>query len=465
MPTAKLFLSQPYKSGATNRRMSNKRTDKVLNPKETRIYVAIVIDRERVIKIRTPFTILPREWDFKKQGKKDILAGSIEFNDRLQDYRKDFLQKYEDTIRKNPDYDTHGVSAVVKEYASNKGKPMKDPVQSFIQILEEYINYLKGEVTPGTVKKFITLKKSLQAFVGENKDYQNLSFALIDHKFKDKYTDFLRNQEPRGRQKNRPEGDQKGLLNDTIGKYIECLKTFCKWAEERGYNKYTFYNQFSNFTKANRKRKKKGNEIVTLTLPELKNLYFFDFSNKPHLERVRDLFCFAVYTGQRWSDIDRLDKRDIHGDIWSFNAFKTKKQMDLDLIGFASPALDILKKYDSQLPKISLTKFNLYIKDAAEIAGIKAETKIIRYVGAKEILITKPKYKFIGSHTARKTCVSILLNEYNLNVTHVLEITGHSDLKTLQKYINKDREARRRALSNTKSISEIMTVKRSNAVI
>jgi hypothetical protein len=48
-----------------------------------------------------------------------------------------------------------------------------------------------------------------------------------------------------------------------------------------------------------------------------------------------------------------------------------------------------------------------------------------------------------------------------MNVTHVLEITGHSDLKTLQKYINKDRKARREAIGKTKSINEPMTVVKS----
>jgi len=325
---------------------------------------------------------------------------------------------------------------------------------------------------PGTIKKFITLKNSLIAFVEGNKKYENLTFSMVDHNFKDAFTKYLRNQAPRGRQKTRPEGNQTGLLNDTIGKYVECLKTFCRWSEEHDYNKYGTYKEFSNFSKANRKRKKQEHDIVTLTLHELTHFYTFDFSKlkdlspqkQESLSRVRDLFCFGAYTGQRWSDIERLDKNDIVGDIWIFTAFKTKKETEIDLIGYAAPALDILKKYNYVLPLISLTKFNLYIKEAAEAAGIISQIKILRYVGAKEIEIIKPKCKFIGSHTARKTCVSILLNNYNMNVTHVLEITGHSDLKTLQKYINKDREARREAISRTKNIMEIMTVKHNKAI-
>jgi hypothetical protein len=35
-------------------------------------------------------------------------------------------------------------------------------------------------------------------------------------------------------------------------------------------------------------------------------------------------------------------------------------------------------------------------------------------------------------------------------------ITGHTDIKTLQKYINKDREARREAIGKTKAVNEVM---------
>lgn len=451
MATAKFFLREPYKKGTTRAKA------KTLNPQETRLLLFIIIDRNQIIKIKTPHMMFPKDWDFKKQLKKETLAGAPEFNERLLEYRAEMLDKYYDTLKKNPDLPFKRIAEIVIELANTKGKPKPDN-KDFYEIFDLFKTSMEGEVAPGTIKKFHTLKLSLQEFGVVNPKYANLQFSMIDFNFLDAYKKYLRNQKPRGRQKTRPEELQFGLLNDTIGKYIETLKTFCKWAQERNFNKYSTYAQFSNVEKANLKRKKQKADIVTLSLPELIQFYKHDFSKQPSLDRVRDLFCFGAFTGQRWSDIERLDKLEIHGDIWSFTAYKTKKETDVDLTGYAAPALDILKKYDYQLPKISLTKFNLFIKNAAEAAGINAPTKIMRYVGAKEIPISKPKYKFIGSHTARKTCVSILLNYYNINVTHVLEITGHSDLKTLQKYIDRSREARRDAMSKTTPITEIMTV-------
>jgi len=470
MATTKLLLQKPYKSGS-----------KTLNPDQTRLYLFLILDRTRIVKIKTEHVIYPAEWDFRNQQKKEIkgnTAGNPEENKKIQDFNKDLrklkddiLSKYQTIIKDHPEMPFTQVAQTLKEYGKTKEIPFLNYDKDFFAVLDEFILSMEGEVTPGTIKKFNTLKKSLQEFGKVNKKYETLSFSMIDHTFKDGYSKYLRNQEPRGRQKSRPEGFQFGLLNDTIGKYIECLKTFCKWSEERNYNLNDTYKEFSNFTKANRKRKKQGHDIVTLTLQELKHFYTFDFSTSKGLtpqqqktyDHIRDLFCFGAYTGQRWSDIERLDKLEIHEDIWSFTAFKTKKETEIDLIGFAAPALDILKKYDYQLPKISLQKFNLYLKEAAGVAGINSIVKIRRYVGEKEIEISKPKCKYLGSHSARKTCVSILLNNYNMNVTHVLQITGHSDLKTLQKYINTDRKARREAISKTKSITETLTVVKQKA--
>jgi integrase len=462
MATTSLLLQKPYKESGS----------KTLNPLETRIYLFLIIDHDHIVKIKTEHVIYPSQWDFSKQLKKDKLAGAPEFNKKLLELKDDILLKYQKIIKDFPDLSFPKVAELLKEYGKTKEIPFLNKDKDLFQIMDEFILSMEGEVSLGTIKKFNTLKKSLLEFGRENKKYATISFSNIDHTFKDAFTKYLRSQKPRGRQKSRPEGMQEGLLNDTIGKYIECLKTFCRWAEERCYNTYSTYKEFSNFTKANRKRKKQGHDIVTLTLQELKHFYTFDFSKVPDmslekqnsLDRVRDLFCFGAYTGQRWSDIERLDKLEINEDIWTFTAFKTKKETEIDLIGYAAPALNILKKYDYQLPKISLQKFNLYLKEAAQAAEIDTIVKIRRYVGDKEIEISKPKYEFLGSHTARKTCVSILLNNYNMNVTHVLEITGHSDLKTLQKYINKDRKARREAISKTKSITEKLTVSHNKAI-
>jgi len=479
MATVKLILQQPYRANGkvvhpsngesiTNGTKTAKKRDKPLNPYETRLYCFLIVDRDHIIKIKTEYVIFPKEWDFSKQGKKDILAGSIEFNESLSVLKKDIYDKYKAILKDFPDMPFTQISRSLKEYGKTKEIPFLRSDKGFFEYLDDYMISLKGEVSDNTIKKFVSVKNSLTEFIKAKPKYESLTFSMIDHTFKDAYVNFLHNQPARGRMKTRPEGMQDGVLLNTEAKYIECLKGFCKWAEERNFNRYTTYKEFKSFTQANRKRKKQKNDIITLTLPELRHFYTFDFKDSPEMERirferVRDLFCFGAFTVQRWSDIERFDKSQLEGDIWKFNAFKTKKETEIDLIGYSAPALDILKKYDYQLPIISLAKFNLYLKNAAKVAGITKEAKKMRYVGPNEIPIVKAKNEFLSSHDARRTGVSILLNDYNLNPVHVMRITGHTDLKTLQAYIKTDRDSRRDAVSRTKRIDEPLTIVKTKA--
>ena len=365
------------------------------------------------------------------------------------------MDQYDKLRKQYPDATFQELSGLLKQWFKEKDLP-KFSDRSFFEYLEEYITTMEGTLTTRTIAKFKTLKAVLIEFVAGTRKYNPLTFSMIDHAFYDAFVKHLREREPRGRQKRRPEGLQTGLLNDTIGKYIENLKNFCKWAEERGYNHFQTYTKFKTTSTGNRKRKAERRDIVTLTLPELSQFYQHDFSKRPALDRVRDLFCFAAFTGQRWSDIERFNKEDLKGDVWSFIAFKTKKRQEVDLTGFAAPAQDILKKYVYSLPIISLQKFNDMLKDAGKEAGITAPVKLRRYSGVKEIITEEPKHYFMSSHMARRTCVSILLNVFGIPPSLVMEITAHTDLKTLQKYINTDREARKAAMSRTTPVTQTM---------
>ena len=476
MATAKFILQQPYKpsngkeratgqpseDNALDAKRSGKKKEKILNPYPTRLYCFQIIDRKHTIKIKTEHAILPADWDFKKQLKKENLAGALEFNKRLLTLKADLLDKYEKLRADNPSLSFEEVSELMKAYGKTKEVPLD--AKALFPALDEFITSMEGQLAETTVKKFKTLRKSLKDFGEKNKRYKKLSFGLINHSFLDAYTSYLRDREPKGRQKRRPEGKQNGLLVDSVDKYVKSLNVFCKWAEQRGYNKNSTYKEFSSISEADRKRKKQPKDIVTLTLSEFKQLCDHDFSKNPCYERVRDLFAFQTFTCQRISDIERFDKSQLHGDIWRFTAFKTKKEQEVDLTGFASDALIILKKYNYQLPKISQQKYNDYIKKAAAEAGITTPTKIVRYVGSKEIVNERPKCEFVSSHTARKTGISILLNDYGVPVTSVMELSGHSDLKTLQVYVKTDRTARRKAIGKTKPISEVMRVVKTEAV-
>lgn len=137
----------------------------------------------------------------------------------------------------------------------------------------------------------------------------------MDGKFLDQFEVFL------SRKKNTNDGDKEGLLNDTIHKYISTLKVFLKWCNDNDYLVHpdVFKTQKTNF------KKKAYNEIIALSESEIQKLMNHDLSDRPSLERVRDLFCLLCYTGQRFEDLINFDPKDIKNNAWDFISVKVKK--------------------------------------------------------------------------------------------------------------------------------------------
>ena len=96
----------------------------------------------------------------------------------------------------------------------------------------------------------------------------------------------------------------------------------------------------------------------------------------------------------------------------------------------------LLSKYNNSLYKISNQKFNDYLYDVvAKCEGLEIEVTKKTIQGKQEIIIKKPKYEFISSHTARR---SFATNEYmlrELSIQQIMSITGHKTERSFYKYI------------------------------
>lgn len=446
MASFNFTLQEPYIKGISG--------EKKLNPSETRLYLFVIHDRENKVKVKTEFNVIPKDWDFKKQRIKHQVSGAVPINGSIDILETKVTELFNKLRFDFPNMKFDEIALNLKEYVKTDIAPIySEKNKTFYSVFDDYIEAKQLNVSPLTIKKYNTLKKSLIEFD------PGLTFDKIDLNFFDKYINFLSTKKPTGRQKTRKEGLQDGLLNDTASKYIENLKNFLKWSYERGKHTNTMHVNSGFYV-----TRKPKNDIVTLKLDELKKLYEFDLSNNQRLERVRDIFCFGCFTGQRWSDIERFKKSDINGTNWNFEAYKVKKRITVPLVGYASTAMDILKKYNFELPVISNQKMNDYLKEAGKVAGLDRQVQIKRYIGKKEILFDEPLYTFISSHTARRTAVSLLLNVGNMPINKVRDITGHSSLKTLDKYIDKDVEALEDSMSQTKGINSAMRVVKNNAI-
>ena len=127
-------------------------------------------------------------------------------------------------------------------------------------------------------------------------------------------------------------------------------------------------------------KKKAYNEIIALSESEIQKLMNHDLSDRPSLERVRDLFCLLCYTGQRFEDLINFDPKDIKNNAWDFISVKVKKRVIVPFEGYIAPAKDILERIGYSVPKISNQKFNEYIKTVGKLAGMDEIIKITMHI-------------------------------------------------------------------------------------
>ena len=257
--------------------------------------------------------------------------------------------------------------------------------KTLLEYFEEYIETSKSKRKEQTIKSYNTTLQHLIKF-RKLKKYE-LTFERINNQFYELYVSYLRN-------------DCK-ILNNTLGNYIKRIKSFMNYANEMGYNKSG--DDFKKF-----KVLREDGELIYLTEQELMNIYYMEGLNEK-LRVVRENFCFAAFTGLRFSDIQKLQLENIKEDYLEIRTEKTKEFQKIPLSPYAK---QILIRNEGKLPRqFSNQKVNDYLKDLGELAGINEQIHIVKYRGVEKVEFIEPKYKFICTHTARRTFVTVSLEK------------------------------------------------------
>ncbi len=252
--------------------------------------------------------------------------------------------------------------------------------------------------------KKVTYRKYIESFV-HLKSFIKAYFKVNDIKLKDLKLNFLNEYEYFLK-------TQKGLEQSTINKAIQRFRKVIQFALEQ---EYIDKNPFIGY-----KAKRLQKEVIYLTEDELKSLENYDFS-QTRLQQVKDLFVFCCYTGLAFKEMSNLKPDHIvkgfDGNKWiKMNREKTSKPLMIPLL---PKALDMINKYQNEevlLPLISNQRFNSYLKEIADIVGLK---------------------KNLTHHIARKTFASTVLLFNDVPMEIVSELLGHSKISTTQDYYAK----------------------------
>ncbi len=173
----------------------------------------------------------------------------------------------------------------------------------------------------------------------------------------------------------------------------------------------------------------KSKERQPLLESELKKMRDYPFDGK--LERVRDLFIFSAYTGLAFCDVQSFDFATMtvnEGEMTFIdgNRIKTDTKFFTPIL---APAMDVLRKYDFDLPKISNQKANDYLHLIQQLLGIK---------------------KNLTFHVARHSFATLAL-AHDIPIENVARMLGHEDIRTTQIYAKVLRTTIERHASNLQS--------------
>ena len=158
----------------------------------------------------------------------------------------------------------------------------------------------------------------------------------------------------------------------------------------------------------------KCKERQPLLESELKKMRDADFDGNMKLERVRDLFIFSAYTGLAFCDTQAFDYKQMtvqEGNMTFIDGSRIKTDTQY-FTPILAPAMEVLKKYDFKLPRISNQKANDYLHLIQAQLGIK-----------------KP----LTFHVARHSFATLAL-AHDVPIENVARMLGHEDIRTTQIY-------------------------------
>ncbi|QHC83869.1 hypothetical protein AS589_03215 [Empedobacter brevis] len=360
-------------------------------------------------KISTKQSVRPIYWNANKFRVKTTnnVSNVHEINNSLNEIEvtaREVFDSFVKEYKRKPTGDEFRTS-LKRVYFDNEPLYRKSEIKTVSDYFNVYIQTIKNDVTESTIRKYEQAKNNFQEFEKINRAIFNVD--MIDNKVRNSFVEYLVNI--------------KDYKPTTVYRKMKFLKTVLLYTKSLGIDIHPFIE--------NRNFLTKDVEVDNLALSEqeIKDFEEIDLSNNKKLDQVKDLFLILCFTGQRFSDLNKINQSNIIDDEYlSIRQQKTNEPITIPL---TNKVKKILEKYGGKLPKISNVKFNLYLKELAKrIDSLNIEIGI-NADGTKIY-----KYNLIKSHTGRRTFVT--LNFSRGIELDVLKIgTGHKQTKTLQSYV------------------------------
>lgn len=407
------------------------------------IYIRFSIENGNVLKRKTGFSINPKDWKNSSVKKRPKAKTETSSKNKLVAIYKPGLPNDKSPESRNLKADLNNMSNFIGN-AFNKavslgielnGEWLQDQIDIFnnkkpvleLDVLTNYIQkYIDEAPYKSNQKKETGLSngrvQNLKLFKNTIERYQNEVFRGKRILIKDVNLQFVENFKIWLFKQN--------YSVNYVGKNIANIKTICTDAFK---NDIETSSQLKNIKGIS--ESKKPEQVIILSEEEQEKIKEATLMREA-LINARKWLLLGCLIGQRGGDLLSITEKNIK-ELNGIKIIELKQQKTGKLV--AIPLLpEAVEIVESGMPyKISLARFNEYIKDVCEIAEInEIITAKIKVTSKKPMeLKTLEKFNFITSHVCRR---SFATNFYGRIPTPILmNITAHGSERVFLAYIGK----------------------------
>ncbi len=362
------------------------------------IYARITVNGKRV-NISLKRKVFISDWDSKLGKVKGNKQNAKLLNQYLNQIRNKVYEAYEELLSENKLITSQAIKARFL------GEDEKS--RSLIELFDYHNELMEQKLHKDTMKHYRTTQKYLKQFLVKKYNTDNLFLNSLNYAFIVDFEYYLKAYQPTDHQRK--------ISNNTAMKHLQRLRKMVTMA---------FHLEWIDrdpFVRFKSKFEKREREFLSTT--ELQSLEEFS-SEVNRINIVKDLFIFSCYTGISFIDMNGLTKNNIVKGIDGNDWIVTKRQKTKTpvKIPILQQAKELIIKYqdnprvitaNSLLPILSNQKINSYLKEIADICGIK---------------------KNLTFHMARHTFATTITLSNGVPIETVSKLLGHKKIATTQIY-------------------------------
>lgn len=372
------------------------RRDKTNKKGEAPVFMRLTINGERADASIKRF-IEPHAWNSAKGKANEKSRGGKDLNLYLDAISANILR-----IQRDLELDKKEVSAqIILNRYLGKEQSDRHTLMEVFRAHNEKCRALSGiSLAPGTVIRYETTLRLTEEFLQKSYQKEDCYLDEVTNQFIEDFEFFLKTV--------------RRCCHNTTSKYLMNFKKIVRIALAKGWMKKDPFAQIRFHLDPVEREFLEKQELKTMLNKEI---------TITRLAQIRDIFCFCCLTGLAFTDVQQLKAEhlvaDIHGKIWIRKARqKTKNMCNIPLLDEAQKIIDryrdhpYCQTHGVLLPVCSNQKMNSYLKELADICGIR---------------------KNLSTHCARHTFATLTLAS-GATIDNVAKMLGHANVNMTRRY-------------------------------